>query len=76
MKKIIFKPGVLSIFFLALMMYLSCQKQNDNDVATLQRISASGVKVPLNEIKWLNKQAAKSNNIKPGNYLSNIWITY
>lgn len=74
MKTTIFKPGVFSLFFIALLMYLSCNKQNYIDVVPLQKISACGVNDPLNELTWLNELVIQSNTDKSGNYIGNIWI--
>lgn len=74
MKRTIFRPGVFSLFMIALMMYLSCNKQNNTAVIARQKISASGENNHLNELKWLKQPVIHSNNNKSGNYTGNILI--
>jgi len=60
MKTFILKPGVLSLFFIALMIYLSCQKQNHDEMVSFQKINSSGVNEPLKELKLPNAFVIKS----------------
>lgn len=73
MKRTIFRPGVFSLFMIALMMYLSCNKQNNTEVVLRQKISASGGNEPHNESKWLKEPVMQANN-KSANYMGNIRI--
>jgi len=74
MKRKIFRPGVFSLFMIALMMYLSCNKQNNTEVVPRQKISAMSESNPLNELRWVKQPVIQSNNYKSGNYTGNIRI--
>ena len=74
MKRTIFRPGVYSLFMIALMMYLSCNKQNNTEVTPRQKkISTSAENSPKNELKGSKEPVLQSSD-KSGQYTGSILI--